>query len=388
MHGGIPAYNRMVCRALNDLSDPNLDSERRVLIATDRRSDAEYPSQSFSNLSFEVFGGNRSAFARSVIASVFRQRVDLLLIGHVNYSPLGMVLKVLRPSLRYGVIVHGVEVWTRLTLLKRWALQRADFVMAVSEFTKAKVVEFNGVEEGRIRIVPDTMGWTVDSDEDGTGNAERKIDTLLTRLGKPTATLLLSVCRLEASEKYKGIDTVINALPSVIARVPDVQYLVVGSGSDLERHNQLAADLGVADRVHFLGSVDEATLRQYYRAADVFILPSDGEGFGIVYLEAMHYAKPVIAADSRAVPEVVKHNDTGLLVEYGNRGQLAEAITSLCLDRSLRERMGEAGRRRLREKFSFESFKQKLHELILQELQIPLPLAQRTIARGVASADL
>src|SRR5207244_6797483 len=97
-----------------------------------------------------------------------------------------------------------------------------------------------------------------------------------------------------ASEKYKGIDTVINALPSVIARVPDVQYLVVGSGSDLERHNQLAADLGVADRVHFLGSVDEATLRQYYRAADVFILQSDGEGVGIVYMYALYYAISVI----------------------------------------------------------------------------------------------
>jgi glycosyltransferase involved in cell wall biosynthesis len=102
----------------------------------------------------------------------------------------------------------------------------------------------------------------------------------------------------------------------------------------------------------------------------------------------MHYGKAVIAANSRAVPEVVKHNQTGLLVEYGDSGQLAEAITALSLDRSLRERMGKAGRRRVREKFSFESFKQRLHELILQELQIPLPSPQLGIAQGVASADL
>lgn len=361
--------------------------EKRVLIATDRAAAITRAEASLANLSLEAFGGNRVALARRAIAIAFREQVDLLLVGHINYAPLGMVLRALQPSLRYGVIVHGVEVWTRLTLLKRWALQRADFVMAVSEFTKAKVVEFNGVEQGRIRIVPNTIEWTGDSDEDGDGDTERNVATLLTPLQKPADPFLLSVCRLEASEKYKGIDTVINALPAVIARVPEVQYLVVGSGSDLERHKRLAAAVGVADRVHFLGSVDDATLRRCYRECDVFVLPSDGEGFGIVYLEAMYYGRPVIATNSRAVPEVVKHNESGLLVEYGNAEQLSEAIVSLSRDRSRRDKMGDAGRELLRRSFSFEHFKRKFHELILSELKLGLPHDKTVIRRNPVSAD-
>ena len=352
------------------------------MIATDHGFDAEYPSASFSNLSFEVFGGNRSAFGRRAIAIALRQSVDLLLIGHINYAPLGMMLKSLRPSLRYGVMVHGVEAWVRLPLLKRLALQHADFITAVSKFTRTKVAELNGLKRDRIRIVPNTIEWSINAEAEKSASVARAFGIC------SKSTLLLSVCRLEATEKYKGVDTVIAALPSVIARVPNVAYVVIGSGSDLERHKQLAANVGITDRVHFLGSVDDVTLRHFYQGCDLFVLPSDGEGFGIVYLEAMHHGKAVIAANSRAVPEVVKHNESGLLVEYGDAAQLAESIISLCLNQSIRERMGNAGRERLREKFSFESFKRRLHELILQELQIPRPSAQRTIARGVASADL
>jgi glycosyltransferase involved in cell wall biosynthesis len=383
-YGGIPTYNRMVCRALNDLSGSLVNCERRVLIATDIESETKYSAQALPNLSFEAFGGNRSAFARRTIAIALTRRIDLLLIGHINYAPLGLALKALRPSLRYGVTVHGVEVWNNPTLLKRCGLRRADFLMAVSEYTKAKVAEIDGIRPEHIKIIPDTI---VDSDEEVGDDTGEKLNGLLSRSKRPT-TLLLSVCRLEATEKYKGVDTVIYALPAVIAQVPEAHYLVIGSGSDLERHRRLAAEAGVADRVHFLGSVDDATLQRCYRECDVFILPSDGEGFGIVYLEAMHYGKPVIAANSRAVPEVVKHNETGLLIEYGDSSQLAEAMTSLCLDQSLRERMGKAGRKRLGEKFSFEFFKQRFHELVLDELRIVSPSAQHTIAPGVASADL
>src|SRR5437016_4223147 len=101
--GGIPTYNRMVCRVLNGLNVSNPSCERRVLIATDNLLE---PSASLSNLSFEAFGRNRFALARRAIAIALRRRIDLLLIGHVNYAPLGLALKFLQPSLRYGVMVH------------------------------------------------------------------------------------------------------------------------------------------------------------------------------------------------------------------------------------------------------------------------------------------
>jgi len=357
-HGGIPAYNRMVCRTLNELQDLAGRSPR-VLIGTDRRSEVAVAAKLFSHLTLESFGGNRFSFVRRVAATALKDRPELALIGHVNYAPLGLMLKRLRPHLRYGVMVHGVEAWSRLPRIKQRALRAADFVMSVSDYTRERIVAASGINPERVYLLPNALAW-----EDEAGS-EFRVSSSESR--KP-GIRLFSVCRFDAGEQYKGIDTVIRALPAVLARVPDLEYAVAGGGSDLERHQRLAIEMGVAAKVHFLGPVDDVGLRERYQACDAFILPSDGEGFGIVYLEAMHYGKPVIAANSRAVPEVVKHNQTGLLVDYGNKEQLAEAIVRLSLNPSLREQFGRAGRERLQQNFTFDSFKQKLERIILSEM--------------------
>ena len=179
---------------------------------------------------------------------------------------------------------------------------------------------------------------------------------------------LLSVCRLDRNEQYKGVDQVIEALPAVSLQVPDVQYFVVGGGTDIERHKQLAVEVGVADRVHFLGFVDDLTLRACYQTCDIFVMPSGGEGFGFVFLEAMQNGKPVVAANSGGAPEVVQDSVTGALVEYGDVAQLAETLVRLCLDPSSRARMGQAGYERLHQHFNFPRFKQTLIDILSREL--------------------
>lgn len=354
-HGGIPAYNRMVCRALNELAD--LASEdRRVLIAMDRRTDLAGAAEEFSHLTLESFDGHRTSFVRRVLATALRQRIDLALIGHVNYAPLGLLLKRIQPQMRCGVITYGTEVWSRLPRVRRRALGSADFVISISEYTKSRLVEVQGVRAERIYIPPNAVAWKGE-EQRAKGEGQRA-----------TALRLLSVCRLDAREQYKGIDTVIKALPAVRARVPDLEYVVVGSGSDLERHKRMAAELGLSDCVQFLGSVDERALRAAYESCDVFVLPSAGEGFGIVFLEAMHYRKPIIAANSGATPEVVRDGETGMLVESGNVEQLAAAMIALGTNQPERDRMGRAGYKRLQENFTFDHFKRRLNEIVLAEL--------------------
>ena len=390
-HGGIPAYNRMVCRALNELDDVAVE-KRRILIAMDRRTDLAVAEKEFPNLTLESFAGHRSTFVRRAVATAMSERVDLALIGHVNYAPMGLLLKRLRPNLRYGVVVHGVEAWSRLPRIRRRALRHADFVMSVSEYTKRQVVEANGVNPQRVYLLPNTLA----SESDGTGRSGdgatgRRGDGETGRSGEPDAARhkpirLLSVCRLDAREQYKGIDTVIRALPAVCARVADLEYVVVGSGSDLERHKRIAADLGVTDRVQFLGSVDELALRSVYESCDVFVLPSAGEGFGIVFLEAMHYRKPIIAANSGATPEVVKDGETGMLVEASSVEQLAAAMIDLATDRPKRDRMGDAGYARLLNNFTFDHFKRRLQEIVIGELpKKAFDHGERQVARRASS---
>jgi phosphatidylinositol alpha-1,6-mannosyltransferase len=386
-HGGIPAYNRMVCRALNELEDAAVE-ERRVLIAMDRRTDLATAAKDFSNLTLESFGGNRTSFVRRVVATALQEPINLALIGHVNHAPLGLFLKRLQPQMRYGVIAYGTEVWSRLPRIRRRALRRADFVISISEYTKVKLVEVQGICAERIYIPPNAVAWDINETrrhgDAETGRIGHSDAPASEPIGKGTS--ILSVCRLDAREQYKGIDTVIKALPAVLARAPDLEYVVVGSGSDLERHKRVAADLGVANRVKFLGSVDERTLRAAYESCDVFVLPSAGEGFGIVFLEAMHYRKPIIAANSGATPEVVKDSETGILVEAGNVEQLAAAMIALCRDQPERDRMGNAGNKRLQNNFTFDHFKRGLHEIVLAELpRKALDHAERQIARRASS---
>ena len=171
-HGGIPAYNRMVCRALNELDDVAVE-ERRVLIAMDRRTDLAAAAKEFPNLSLESFDGNRSSFVRRVVATALRERIDLALIGHVNYAPLGLLLKRLRPDLRYGVVIHGIEAWSRLPRIRRRALRNADFVMSVSDYTKRQVVEANGVNPEQVYLLPNTLAWDAWTERARRGDGEK-----------------------------------------------------------------------------------------------------------------------------------------------------------------------------------------------------------------------
>ena len=142
--------------------------------------------------------------------------------------------------------------------------------------------------------------------------------------------------------------------------------------------------LGVAERVSFMGFMEDSALQSCYRDADLFVMPSTGEGFGFVFLEAMQYGKPVVAANCTAVPEVVADEVSGVLVERDNLGQLADAIIRLCRDRALRERMGAAGRERLQQHFTFERFKQTLHEIIVRQIPEAVSSAPSLAASSAA----
>jgi phosphatidylinositol alpha-1,6-mannosyltransferase len=357
-YGGIQTYNRLVLRVLNELEN---SEPVYALIAEDSSANFSVAEQSplYSRLRLEGFNGNRVRFVRRIMNLGIGNKIDLLLVGHVNYAPLGLMLRYLRPRLRYGVVIHGTDVWGKLSFLRRRALQNADFIISVSEDTKRRAVEVNRAPADRISLLPNALQWDT-------------TDLTPQSASFHSGIRLLSVCRLDSNERLKGVDTVISCLPKVLAQVPDVQYLIVGGGDDLQRHKELACAAGVAKRVQFLDSIDDAALQASYQSCDVFVMPSAQEGFGIVYLEAMRYGKPVVAANFGGVPEVVQDGITGSLVEYGNEEQLARVLIELCQDPARRQRLGAAGFQRLQEKFTFVHFRQALVEILRRELPITL----------------
>ncbi len=307
--------------------------------------------------SFQGFARRKARFVLKVLA--LAPRVRLAYLAHPNLAPLGLALRLLRPGARYWVATYGIDVWKPLPWIWKQGLHRATGVTALSRFTRDRVVGLQGVIPDKVWVLPPALDPEFSAVKDFSGRAS----------SLPPGRVLLTVARLAASERYKGVETVIRTLPKVLARVPDARYVIVGDGDDRPRLEGVANETGVNGQVLFVGARFGKELADYYRACDLFVMPSRGEGFGVVFLEAMMFGKPVIGGNHGGTPDVVVDGVTGFLVEHGDVEGLADKIVRLLQDEDLRKQMGEAGRRRVDEHFTFERFKERLIHLLEGEEQ-------------------
>lgn len=309
-----------------------------------------------------VFTGAARGKARFVTTAMraARRQPKLVLAAHPNLAPLTRAMKLIAPRMKNAVCTHGIEVWEPLSRMKRQALQHATLVLAPSRSTADFVVSMQGVRPERVRVLP----WGLDPD------FETKLSGLLPAklpLDFPSGRVLLTVGRWLATERYKGMDTLIKALPRLLLHWPDLQLVLVGSGDDGEWLMNIARDSGVQLHTHFLTGITYGELSACYAAAELFALPSRGEGFGFVYLEAMARGKPVIGGAHGGAPEVIQDGKTGYMVQHGDVAQLATSIDTLLANPELAKHMGARGRERIEKEFRFSVFA-KGFKKILREL--------------------
>ncbi|MFB7613909.1 glycosyltransferase family 4 protein [Kitasatospora sp. NPDC056181] len=264
-------------------------------------------------------------------------------------APLGLMAPALR---RAGAgrllgMTHGHEAaWAQLPAARQ-LLRRigagTDTLTYLGEYTRSRIADAVG-PEAAARMVQLPPGVDEQTFHPESGGAE-----LRRRLGLADRPVVVCVSRLVPR---KGQDTLIEAMPQILADVPDAVLLIVGGGpyrADLEK---LADARGVRASVRFTGSVPWEELPAHYGAGDVFAMPCrtrrgglDVEGLGIVYLEASATGLPVVAGDSGGAPDAVLEGETGYVVPGGSPAAAAERIVRLLNDEELRRRMGEAGRR-------------------------------------------
>jgi phosphatidylinositol alpha-1,6-mannosyltransferase len=241
----------------------------------------------------------------------------------------------------YLVFLHGIEVWQPLDRTRARALVGATVRLANSAYTAARARESNP-DRGEISVLPLCL-----EEREPEGSVDPEI------LAHAGEGYILIVGRMAASERYKGHDPLLSAISSR----PGSRLVVAGDGDDRPRLERRAAELGLSpERALFTGFVSEATLAELYRRAAVFAMPSRGEGFGLVYLEAMRAGKPCLAARDGAAAEVVADGETGLLVDPDDPAEIAAALARLLDEPELARRMGEAGRRRFQAVFIPERF--------------------------------
>lgn len=290
--------------------------------------------------------------------------IDVVQVGNVRPTGYVAAWHRGRAGMPYVVYVHGKDLMKeerkarslRGRATGRWVLGGAAAIVANSRATAeraGRLLRTLGIDPaGRVRVVhPGTDPARFRPDAPG-------VEAWRRRLGLDGRRVLLSVTRLMAR---KGIDTALEALSRLAPERPDLAYVVAGDGPERGRLERLAADLGVAERVHFLGAVDDAELPGLYAAADVFVLPvreepddDEVEGFGIVFCEAAATGIPVVAGDSGGVADAVRDGETAFLVPPRDTAATASALARLLDDDGLRRAMGAAGRRAVEEYYNWD----------------------------------
>jgi len=298
-----------------------------------------------------VFTGAARAKPGYVAAALkaARRRPKLVLAAHPNLGPIVQAMNVVALGTKSIVCTHGIEVWEKLSRMRRNSLQNATLVLAPSKATADFVVDLHGVAGSRVRVLP----WGLDP------NFETKLMGLSgvsVPPEFPKGRVILTVGRWLAAERYKGMDTLIKALPRLLLRWPEVQLAMVGEGDDKEWLVDIARHSGVQKHVHFLSGLTYGQLSACY-----------GEGFGFVYLEAMARGKPVIGGAHGGAPEVIRDGVTGYLVQHGETEQLATSIDTLLSNPELAKKMGAQGKERVEKEFRFSVFA-KGFKKILREI--------------------
>ena len=312
MRGGIARYNQ-------DLFDALSEGGARALILPRLGDAAGIALPPGVEQARPTFGRVRYLL-RAVLAAWRHGPFDVVFCGHIYMAMLGWTIARLLGA-RLWLQGHGAEV---LEVPDRWtrhAVEAADLLTVVSRATRRALLEWADIPPDRVRVLPDTVR---DMFVPGPPS-----EALRTRLDLGPGPILLTVGRLAARERYKGHEQVFAVLPALRAEFPGLVHVVAGDGDDRARLEARAVALaGDSAAVRFIGFVPEEDLPDLYRTADLYVMPSRNEGFGIVYLEAAACGLRVIGGRGGGSADAVGER-VGTIVDPDDSGALAGAIKRL-----------------------------------------------------------
>jgi phosphatidylinositol alpha-1,6-mannosyltransferase len=316
-HGGIAQYNRDFLSAL-----AGCEGVADVVVLS-RAGEASLGDVPLGVRQLRPVPG-RLAYSLASLALARRERpISIVFCGHPYMAPLAILIAKLARA-RLWLQVHGVDAWAELSHVYRRSIEAADLISSVSRYTRRRLLEWCAIDPARVRILSNTV--------DVRFRPGPKPRFLVERHATSGRKVLLTVSRLASVDRYKGQDQVIRALPRVLLEHPETIYIVVGDGDDRERLEALAAELGVTECVRFAGRVPSEELPDYYHLADLFVMPSTGEGFGIAFLEAMASGIPVIGGNRDGSVDPLGDGRFGAAVDPDDGDALASNICEALRD--------------------------------------------------------
>lgn len=315
--------------------------------------------KNWSNIEIKFCGDKKpklfrnSIFILKTLTETLKRKYTFLICSHVNLLPVALFLKKVL-GLNYAVLTYGGECWNLKGGLKYRGLLEADTVITISEYTKGRM-SANGIPADRIKLLPHAVDTSAFYRKKPRGDLRKN-------LALKNERILLTVAHASSEERYKGHDIMLEALKGL----EGYAWLAIGGGDDLVRLKEKARMLGVFQRVRFLGAVPNAELIEYYNLCDVFVMPSAGEGFGVVFLEAMACGRPVVGGKRDGTRQPLMNGKLGFLVDPTSADDIRQAV---CRASSAKEERTDPAylRGQVGKNFSLSGFNERVREILSEK---------------------
>jgi glycosyltransferase involved in cell wall biosynthesis len=352
--GGIEKVCKVVCMALNELSAGGGSEKFKVFSMYDESNDADKKYVS-PNL-FQGFNKLKLSFACKSLMQGLKS--DIVVLSHINLLSIGYVIKLLSPKTKLVLFAHGIEVWGPLSAPRKKMLGKCNKILAVSHFTKDRLLQECRLPEQKVAVLNNCLDPYLPP------YIQKGKDAVLQKKYQfsKNSIVLMTLTRLSSKELYKGYDNVLVALSQLKDKYPSLKYLIVGryDAGEKQRLDNIIQQHALQQQVVFTGYIPDEELANHYHLADIYVMPSKKEGFGIVFIEAMHYGLPVIAGNKDGSADALCNGKLGILIDPDNQEEINRAIEEIILHRQ----QHRPDQNLLAALFSYAAYKNNLRTII------------------------
>ena len=375
--GGIEKVCRVAGKALFEMSITRFVN-CQVYSMYDKQNDSD-DNKYFPAEIFRGFGTKKLKFIFAAISK--GKKSNTVVLSHINLLLVGWLIKKVSPTTRIILFAHGIEVWGTLGSRKKMMLQCCDMIIPVSHFTSQKIQEIHGIAPERCRVLNNCLDPFLPLSKEKTGNLPLRNQYGFSK----DDTILFTLTRLSSKERYKGYDRVLHAMVKLMASYPGIRYFLAGSYDIEEKKHldELITKLQLQERITIAGFIAEEDLLAHFSMADIYVMPSIKEGFGIVFIEAMYYGLPVIAGNKDGSVDALCNGELGLLVDPLDTAAIENAIERILLDK----KTFIPNRELLMKHFSYEQYKVQLESILDQQIENTIHMTESTRATISSKAN-
>lgn len=351
--GGIEKLNRILMKVGTDLRAQHL-IRFYAMSAYDDEPDEKYVCAN----RFRGFNGHLISFIYNAVIKA--KRSDVVMLSHINLATVGLLIKLYSPKTKVYLQAHGIEVWRELNPIKKLFLKKVDYILPVSAFTKQVLLDKHQVNGNKSLVLNNCIDPYFKLNYNQQTRKKIRENLKLSSSNK----IIFTLTRLSSYEKYKGYDQVIKAISILKQSIPTICYIIAGKYDDSEyiRIQQLIREFNVTEQVKLTGYINDDDISTYFGIADVFVMPSKKEGFGIVFIEALACGLPVIAGNQDGSVDALKNGELGELINPDSMEELLEAIQKTLKINDTSYNLSLM--KKTDEYFGYKNYKEKIKDII------------------------